>query len=221
MRSAILEGYYKRRNIMAKTTWWKIPGVVPVLIGSLVWGAGSTYWYVCKTDGLCPRHTDNSAQTNDSVQTTSTATTAKTSDDTTSTNTSASSVATNTTTDASSNAATQTNTAKPTTLIEYYYPDSATAISSVDITAFLEYLRAHPTARVSLKAYAANVTQGQNEPSGDTVANERATAVKQAFIANGIATERVTTSTAIANNQLDTTDQQALATARRVEITIQ
>lgn len=213
---------------MNKTAWWKLPGVITVLVGSLLWGAGSAYWYVCKTDGLCPTSTTPHNTSDDSsASLTPSETSSSTTSDTAATNNSSdqqnkadstNTAGTNTTEGTSEDVLSKE---KPAMLSEYYYPDSATAVTSVDISQILEYLRAHTDAHVSLKAFSANVTQQQGAPNGQAVAASRADAVVATFVANGISADRIHTSTAVASHQLDTTDTQQLAHARRVEIAIQ
>ena len=57
-------------------------------------------------------------------------------------------------------------------------------------------------------------------PAGIDVANARVETVKQRIVDGGIDAKRITSSTRVADNELDTFDYDALARARRVEVTI-
>lgn len=177
---------------MAKTAWWRLPYVQPLLIATLVWGGGATWWYVCTTEQLC-----ESSQ----VSTTSTS------------GTGSASVSVG----IASFRGEEVFSQPPPTMEAYYLPDSSEQTQTPDYTAVVEYLKATPGAKVSVLGYFADVP---SDVVGSDLSKARAEVVKAQLIALGIAAERIQTQAKGADASLNPSDESSLAHARRAEITV-
>jgi outer membrane protein OmpA-like peptidoglycan-associated protein len=112
---------------MAKKTWWQLPYVGLALLSALVWGAGSTYWYVCKTEILCEKR-------HDAVQAPSAVPEA-----------------------VKDSPAEVTMAKKPDIIKVFFLPDSTEKVDEVDLSTIAEYAKANPTSKIKVVGYYADV----------------------------------------------------------------
>ena len=185
---------------MAKLPWYKVPYVTPLLITALIWGGGSTWWYVCKTEQLCSTQpaTSDTAATAPAAKTTPTPSPK-----------------------APIQAATpepaKTAPTVPVVVTIYFLPDSTEQVSPADLSQVVAYAKATPEAKVLVTGYYANVASASDV--GD-LSIRRADEVKAQLVAAGIAAAKITTLPKGADTSADGNDPSALAKARRVEVTI-
>lgn len=174
---------------MTKTLWWRLPYAQPLLLAALVWGGGATWWYVCTTQQLCEAQ---SAETVSSMRSPS--------------------VSVGTASDSLDEAVAQ----PPATLEAYYMPDSSEQIQAPDYSQTVEYLKAHPNAKIIVTGYFADVP---SDVVGSDLSKARAEVAKAQLVELGVDAGRISTQSKGADPSLNPSDDASLAHARRAEIT--
>ena len=180
---------------MQKQSWWQLPYVGLVLVSALVWGAGSTYWYVCKTEELCGKKTAVIAATETVVKPTE--------------KVAESPVATP--------AAPVAVAAAPAVAKVYFLPDSTDVVSVVNLDAFAAYAKDKPTSMINVAGYFANIDSTND---GGGLSQSRADVVKQQLVALGVPAGQIVTMAKGADLTASAADDTALANARRVEVSV-
>jgi OmpA-OmpF porin, OOP family len=176
---------------MSKLSWWELPYVKPVLVASLLWGAGSTWWYVCNTEGLCE------AKTSPAVV--------------------APVVVTPVVEKPAEVALAPVVTPVPAAAKIFFLPDSTEQAAVADLSAIVAYLNAEPTSRATITGFVANTVSTYD--SGD-LSQQRAAAVKQQLVGFGIDESRISLAGKGTDVAAAGEDEAVLATGRRVEVSV-
>ncbi len=179
---------------MRKQSWWQLPYVGLALVSALAWGAGSTYWYVCKTEQLCGKKTQAAVVTPAVMQPETGATESPVP-------TPAASVI----------------VATPAIAKVYFLPDSTDEVSAVNLDAFAAYAKDKPSSTINVGGFFANVDSTND---GGGLSQSRADVVKQQLVALGVPAGQIVTMAKGADLSASTADDTALANARRVEVSV-
>jgi OmpA-OmpF porin, OOP family len=176
---------------MSKLSWWELPYVKPVLVATLLWGAGSTWWYVCNTEGLCEAKTAPAVVTPD--------------------------VVTPVVNKPVEVAPVQAMTPVPAPAKVFFLPDSTEQVAPADLSAIVAYLNAEPTSKAVVTGFVANTVSSYD--SGD-LSQQRAEAIKQQLVGFGIDESRISLAGKGTDVAAGGEDESVLATGRRVEVSV-
>jgi OOP family OmpA-OmpF porin len=176
---------------MAQKSWWRLPYVGLALVAAVAWAAGSTYWYVCKTQELC--------RTDDGLTQQATASTIRI-------NGTGSQPAT----------PSQTATLPPTQKV-YFMPDSTEQTDQVDLGPIVTYAKAHTDSTITVAGYYADVIGSDDVGDLSTL---RAEAVKQQLVDLGVPEAQIQVQAKGVDTTATGDDETVVANGRRVEITV-
>jgi OmpA-OmpF porin, OOP family len=175
---------------MANKSLLRLPHVGLALVTALAWGAGSTYWYVCRTEQLCDKKADAVVKVDSAKQeakNTSPTTTIVTPD------------------------------TVPSAAKVFFLPDSTEQVADVDLSGIADYAKNHQNSKVEVTGYFANVDGGVDV--GD-LSVLRSDVVKSKLVELGVPADRIVVMAKGADLAATGSDEATVANGRRVEVAI-